>query len=64
MQGAWEFACQDFFRLLRDSSDNVGGAGDVVNEAGVLSHRQRSFIDVARLSGRSQSGISFHPALS
>jgi hypothetical protein len=32
---------------LRDSGDNIRGARDVVNQARILSHRQRAFIDVA-----------------
>lgn len=43
----WKFARKYLFRLLRDSSDNIRGARDVVNEARILSHRQRAFIDVA-----------------
>ena len=43
----WQFARQDLLRLLRYSSDEIGGARDVVNEARVLAHRQRAFIDVA-----------------
>ena len=37
---------------------------DVVNEASVLSHRQRALIDVAHLSSRSQAGDGFNPTLS
>ncbi len=56
MQQARQLAHKYLLRLPRNARDDLAGAWDVVDEARVLPHRQRSFIDIAGIARRPELG--------
>src|SRR5262249_41600962 len=51
------------FGVLRNPADDLASGRDIVNEPGILPHRQDGFLDVAALARRLQYGLRFGLAL-
>src|SRR5262249_6117821 len=50
------------FGIFGDPADDLASGRDIVNEPGILPHRQDGFLDVATLARRLQCRLCFRPA--
>src|ERR1051326_1777849 len=63
MQHARQLCFDDRFRLLRNPQHELAGARNIVNEARILTHRQRTLVNVTGLARRAEPRDGFRPVL-